>query len=341
MGMEEGRTFATDDCACIAFRLFGPPRRTLALLFGLAGNMTRWSAFAAAIPLAALLALVAALPAAAQEESATALRELFRPLVEQPGLAGLPIRAQVSVAGHVVDCDILAVVAHPAPEVTALLGSARGWCEFLLLHPNVKARVQEPAADGQRIAIHVGTKHFQPVELSRPQRYDLRVEPGGAGVWAARLWPEPAQRMQGGGPALIEAVGLDGGRTGVRLQYRETLGAGTCLLASGYFATFGRDTVGFSTAGVDAEGRPVLVGGLAGAIERNVVRHYLAIETQLASRAEGGMPLERRLAHWFALTERHARQLHELDWADYLDNKQREFDQSAVLQKSIDAQAAE
>lgn len=295
--------------------------------------------------LALLLAPGAASPALAREAMAQTPtptpRELFRPLVEQPGLAGLPIRAQVSVADHVVDCDILAVLAYPAKEVTALLGSARGWCEFLLLHPNVKACAEEPSAEGRRIVVHVGTRHFQPVELSRRQRYDLRVERSEAGYWAARLWPEPAQRMQGGGPALIEAVGLDGGRTGVRLQYRETLGAGTRLLAAGYFAPFGRDKVGFSTAGVDAEGRPVLVGGLAGAIERNVVRHYLAIETQLATRAEGGMPLERRLASWFALTERHARQLHELDWADYLDNKQREFDQSAVLQKSIDAQAAE
>jgi hypothetical protein len=292
--------------------------------------------------LAALLALAAAWPAAAQEAPSTALRDLFRPVVAQPGLAGLPIRAQVSVADHVVDCDILAVVAHPAPEVTALLGSARGWCEFLLLHPNVKACAEEPSGEGRRIAVHVGTRHFQPVELSRPQRYDLRVERREAGSWAARLWPESAQLADGAAPALIEAVALDGGRTGLRLQYRESLGAGTRLLAAGYFATFGRDKVGFSTAGVDADGRPVLIGGLAGAIERNVVRHFLAIETLLAAQAAGaGMPLERRLAHWFALTERHARQLHELDWAEYLDIKQREFAQSAELQKSIDTRAAE
>jgi hypothetical protein len=292
--------------------------------------------------LAVLLALAAAWPAAAQEAPSTALRDLFRPVVARPGLAGLPIRAQVSVADHMVDCDILGVVAHPATEVTALLGSARGWCEFLLLHPNVKACAEEPSAEGWRIVVHVGTRHFQPVELSRPQRYDLRVERNEAGSWAARLWPEPAQRMEGGGPALIEAVGLDGGRTGVRLQYRESLGAGMRLLAAGYFATFGRDKVGFSTAGVDAEGRPVLIGGLVGAIERNVVRHFLAIETVLAAQAaDTAMPLERRLAHWFDLTERHARQLHELDRADYLDIKQREYEQSAVLQKSIDARAAE
>jgi hypothetical protein len=146
-------------------------------------------------------------------------------------LGRLPVHAQVSVADDVVDCDILAIVARPHAEVAALLETPRGWCEFLLLHPNVKACAAEPAADGRRIVLHFGSKHFQPVELSRP------------------------------------------------------LGVGARLLAAGYFATLGRDKIGFSTMGTDAQGRPMFVGGLAGAIERNVVRHFLAIETVLAAQA--------------------------------------------------------
>lgn len=291
--------------------------------------------------LAALLALAAAWPAAAQED-ALALRELFRPVLAQPGLGGLPIRAQVSVADDVVDCDIRAVVARRPEQVMALLGSARGWCEFALLHPNVKACVQEPAKDRQRIVFYTGTKYFQPVETSRPQRYDLRVERRGDGMLVARLRSVPEKPADGAGPARIEVVALDGERSGVRVQYRAPLSAGARLLAATYFATFGRDKIGFSTAGVDADGNPVYVGGLAGAIERNVVRHFLAIDTLLlAQEAGAGMPLERRLAHWFALTERHARQLHELDRAEYLDIKQREFAQSDELQRGIDAQAGD
>ena len=48
--------------------------------------------------------------------------ELFQPVLERPGLGGLPIHAQVSVAENVVDCNILAVVAHP-PELE--------WAEYL------------------------------------------------------------------------------------------------------------------------------------------------------------------------------------------------------------------
>lgn len=289
---------------------------------------------------AALLAPAVALPAAAQE--AAGLRERFRPVLAQPGLGGLPVHAQVSVADDVVDCDIRAIVARPHAEVAALLETPRGWCEFLLLHPNVKACAAEPAADGRRIVLHFGNKHFQPVELSRPLRYELRVEWREDGMMTARLRPEPAKTADAAGSALIEVVPLDGGRSGVRVRYREPLGAGARLLAAGYFATLGRDKIGFSTMGTDAEGRPMFVGGLAGAIERNVVRHFLAIETVLAAQSAGAaMPLQGRLAHWFDLTERHARQLHEMDWAEYRDIKLREFAQSAELQKSIDAQAAE
>lgn len=159
---------------------------------------------------------------------AEALRELFHPVLAQPGLGGLPVHAQVSVADDVVDCDIRAVVARPAGQVMALLGSARGWCEFLLLHPNVKAC----AGVGQRILMHVGTRHFQPVELSRPQRYDLRVERHEDGMMSARLRPVPEKPAEVSGPALIEVVALDEGRSGVRVRYREPLGAGGRRLAT-------------------------------------------------------------------------------------------------------------
>jgi hypothetical protein len=56
------------------------------------------------------------------------------------------------------------------------------------------------------------------------------------------------------------------------------------------------------------------------------VRYFIAVETQLHTELSGvGMALERRLAHWFAAAECHVRQFHELDGAEYLDIKQREF----------------
>lgn len=291
----------------------------------------------------AVLALLVALPAAGETvPEAAALREQFRTVLARPGLGGLPIQAKVIVDDGAVDCDILAVVARPAAEVAALLGSARGWCEVALLHHNVKACVEEPAAEGRGMVIHVGTKHYQPVDLARPQRYVLHVGKGAGGSLSARLSPAAEPPEEGGGQVRIEAVALDAGRTGVRVRYRETLGAGTRLLAAGYFATLGRDKIGFSVTGVDAEGRPIHVGGLAGAIERNVVRHFLAVETVLEGRSAGAADAtERRLSRWFARAAPHARQLHEMDWEEYRAIKLREFAQSEALQRRIDARAGE
>lgn len=314
--MEVARTFTTDGGTRIVCRI-----RCL-ILASMSGLAAAFSVFAQQAP-----------------AQAPTPPEMFRPVVAQPGLGGLPLHAKVSVADNVVDSDTLAVVARPAAQVMALLGSARGWCEINLLQPNVKACAVEPSADGQRILIHVGTKYFQPVELTPLKKsFELRVERRESGYLAVRLWPEPERLAEGARPALIEVVALDGKRTGLRMRNHDPLSTGERLLSAGYFTTVGRDKVGFSTAGVDADGKPALVGGLVGGIERNIVRHFLAIETLLDANAYGaGLPLERRLSHWFALTERHARQLHELDWADYRDIKRREYAQSDELQKSIDA----
>lgn len=298
----------------------------------------------ALLPFLVLPLLLAALPVAAvaADADAAALRDPFRPVLARPGLGGLPIHARIDATEGVVESDILTVVAHPPARVATLLASARGWCEFALLHHNVKACVEEPAAaDGQRLVFYAGTRHYQPVEASRPLRYTLRVERDRGGLLSARLSPLPGPADGGDGMALVEVVGLDDARTGIRVRFRETLGAGTRLLAAGYFATFGRDKVGFTVTGADAHGRPTYVGGLAGAIERNAVRYFLALETTLAARRDADATTERRLSDWFARTERHARQLHEMDWAEYRDIKLRELAQSEALQRRIDARPAD
>lgn len=72
------------------------------------------------------------------------------------------------------------------------------------------------------------------------------------------------------------------------------------------------------------------------------MRYFIAIETQLHTTLSGVvMALERRLAYWFAAAECLVRQFHELDGAEYLDIKQREFAQLADLQATLDAQRSD
>ena len=62
------------------------------------------------------------------------------------------------------------------------------------------------------------------------------------------------------------------------------------------------------------------------------MRYYLAIEAYLGALSlPGREQFENRLQRWFSSTELYHRQLYEIDQADYLEMKRREY---ARMQKS-------
>ena len=93
-----------------------------------------------------------------------------------------------------------------------------------------------------------------------------------------------------------------------------------------YLGTIGSDKVGFTVVGRQSDGQPLHIGGMRGVVERNTMRYYLAIEAFLgALSAPPQARLEKRLHDWFAAIERYPRQLHEMEQAEYLDMKRREY----------------
>ena len=76
----------------------------------------------------------------------------------------------------------------------------------------------------------------------------------------------------------FEALSLAGGRTFVRVSYAYDDSAALRLAAKVYFATLGRSKVRFTVTGTGRNGQPVYIGGPRGAIERNAVRYYFAIQ---------------------------------------------------------------
>ena len=93
-----------------------------------------------------------------------------------------------------------------------------------------------------------------------------------------------------------------------------------------YLGTIGSDKVGFTVVGKQSDGQPLHVGGMRGLVERNTMRYYLAIEAFLgALSAPPQARLEKRLHDWFAAVERYPRQLHEMEQAEYLDMKRKEY----------------
>jgi len=115
------------------------------------------------------------------------------------------------------------------------------------------------------------------------------------------------------------------GRTFVRLSYSYAFGVVGRMAMQAYLGTVGRDKVGFTVDGSNADGTPRLVGGTRGVVERNTMRYFLAIEAYLGALS---LPpperMEKSLRDWFAGSERYPRQLHEMGEAEYLAMKRGE-----------------
>jgi hypothetical protein len=71
--------------------------------------------------------------------------------------------------------------------------------------------------------------------------------------------------------------------------------------------------------GTLADGTPQLIAGARGMMERNTMRYFLAIDAYLgALSAPVDGRMEKSLRDWYAGSERHRRQLHEMEQAEYL-----------------------
>jgi hypothetical protein len=112
----------------------------------------------------------------------------------------------------------------------------------------------------------------------------------------------------------LQGIPLENGKSFIHFSYSYDQSAATRAATQSYLSTMGRGKVGFTVVGNQPTGDPELVGGVLGLIERNAMRYYLAVD---ASR-EAPDDLEKRLALWYAATQKYPRQLHDLSEAEYL-----------------------
>ncbi len=221
--------------------------------------------------------------------------------------------------------DINAILDHSFPTICKALNGAPQWCDILFLHLNVK--YCRPAGEGKdhRLTIYLGRKHEQTLESASHMefRYDvptetpdyrqitLHAEKGPVGTKDYRI--------------ILEAIPLEGGRTFIHLSYSYAFGFAAKIAAQAYFNTLGSAKVGFTVVGKEPNGQPIYADDLRGALERNTMRYYLAIEAYLSAlSAPPEEQFEQRLHLWFAATERYALQLHEETETEYLTMKRDE-----------------
>jgi hypothetical protein len=221
--------------------------------------------------------------------------------------------------------DIHALIGYPFPAVSAALRGAGRWCDILILHLNIKSCRASTDAPETVLKVSIGRKFDDP--LNATHRVDLvyRVAVEASDYFRLVLNADRGPFGTRNYRIMLEAVPLDRGRTFIHLSYAYSYGFSAKMAMQAYLRTLGSQKVGFTFTERRANGQLVRVGGLRGALERNVMRYYLAINAYLAAlAAPQEEQLEERLRDWFASTEHYALQLHELEQSEYLEMKRRE-----------------
>lgn len=237
-----------------------------------------------------------------------------------------PIHIDSSERSGRVTGDIYALIDHPFAQVASSLSKPASWCDILILHLNTKYCRASSAGRGTIIHMHIGRKYDQPLEDTYEAEFAFRVAASSPSYLDVRLDADKGPLSTHDYRIRLEAIPLEDEWTFLHLTYSYAYGLTGQLALQGYLTTLGRNKVGFTVVGKQSDGQPRHVDGTRGAVERNAMRYYLAIEAFLG--AMSAPPQERpekSFRDWFAATERYPRQLHEIEQSDYLAMKRKEY----------------
>lgn len=237
-----------------------------------------------------------------------------------------PLVMDSTESASAVSGSAYAVINYPYTTVLAAFKDADNWCEVLILHLNTKHCSADKDSRPTTLSVSVGKK--TPQELKDAHALTFSFTPAAAkpDYLAVRLNASKGPLGTHNYRIDLEAVPLEGDKTFMHLRYSYGYGITGRLAMQAYMATVGSSKIGFSEVVSDAGGAKAPVGGMRGAVERNTMRYYLAIDAYLASLAvPASQQFEKRLQHWFDATERYPRQLHEIDRTAYLSMKRSEY----------------
>lgn len=229
--------------------------------------------------------------------------------------------------------EVTSILPYPFATAATTLANVENWCQFMPLHFNIKACIYETDQQGEMVTLYSGRKTYQTPDSSHKLTYRVVKHEEGDGQFALLL-------LADSGPAgtrdyRIEVNALqvsEGTLLHISSSYRPSMTSS--LLTHTYLSTLGRDKVGFTRIEQDGVMRPVQ--GMRGVIERNVMRYQIAMNTFLTTQS---LPATSRheaaLKRWFEENERYPHQLHEMSEKEYLEIKQREWDNQQRLQLAV------
>jgi hypothetical protein len=269
-----------------------------------------------------------ALAQTSADAGAPALQARYTDLAQQLALNQFkrPLVIDSSESANAVSGNAYAVINYPFATVNAAFKNPDNWCEVLMLHLNTKHCHTDDGSKPAVLTVSIGKKNPQEIKDAYPLAFDFRPADTAPDYMAVRMSADKGPMGTHHYRIDLKAVPIAGGKTFMHLQYSYGYGLAGRLAMQGYMATAGNGKIGFSMLEGQPGGVKSPVDGMRGAVERNTMRYYLAIDTYLASLATPlAEQLEKRLQHWFDATERYPRQLHEIDRTAYLTMKRGEY----------------
>jgi hypothetical protein len=261
------------------------------------------------------------------EQSYQALRlsyQQLRPQLEHNAYnAPVVIHSRIEhgkATGHVY-----AILQHSFSDVSAMLDSTRQWCDATTLHINIKLCTSHQQNDQATLSLYVGEKEYQTPDEAYRIDYRYRVTAQSSQFIQTHLSAKSGPMDSKDYVINVEAIPLGNKASFVHFSYSARYGIFSRLLINTYLATAGRNKVGFTPQGVDADGHTIYIKGLQGIIERNCMRYFLALQSYLDTLSlPANQRFEASLNEWYGYTLKYRRQLYEVDRQEYLDAKHRE-----------------
>lgn len=253
--------------------------------------------------------------------------------------ASFPFAISSREQGNLLSASVLMNIPVAYAEFRKNLSRPRLWCEFLILHLNIKSCVAERQQGQDTLVLFAGRKHYQPPEITYKLEYRFQLIDNRAGYFEVLLDAPKGPLSTSNYRIHLRAIPYEG-ETVIALGFNYTQSFISRAATYSYLQTLGRNKVGFSLQNTAAD-EPVYVAGVKGVIERNVMRYFLALESYLQARRSGTEnSFKRLLITWYQSTELYHRQLYEYEQDIYVDAKQKEYLNQRKLQLEIDKKAA-
>lgn len=231
--------------------------------------------------------------------------------------------------------EIYAVVNHPFDNVNTALNDPAHWCDVLILHINIKYCQALNHKNGAILNVNLGKKYDQPLDDTSRVEFNYREIVSSADYFAIQLNAEKGPLGTSNYRIWIESIPLKNGQTFLHFTYTYSFGLSGRIAMQTYLATIGRDKVGFTrtkkTVDGQADTQTDYIKGIRGVVERNTMRYYLAIDAYLATlnTPSDGMPVK-RFELWYTSNENYSRQLHEVEQAEYMAMKRKEYNRQQI-----------